>query len=455
MKLRIYIPVVAFLLISSALQAQFSININSSAFISGDDKDTPGLDTLFVVEDMGSGIVLSYNSPDSSNFAWATFEVFSDGSMDFNEQVGAMPLTDKTSLSVTQEGGYALLKGALDPDTFFVWIVNYEDHKPIIDSVMVYDDYLHGVDSCQEVMLQLYARKDDIVVGDPLRHALQKLTRFQRVNWVADPAGEESLTGLDPILENVPAPYEDTRYTATISETFLTDVENVTFIGSVESDTSYTAIAVDYEGIIGDIIVREDANNEAEQDIGTDKELKGSAPLDVDFSIQGTSSKVLYYDWFIWKDTENTRSYIRYDSDKVRHAFLEPAENSEVNADYYVKLLVSNDFCQSKTDSISVNILTSYLDAANIFVLGWASESLEFKAVYKSIKPGTFRGDIFNRWGKRIFSWSDPERGWDGRVNSRYVSPGVYYYVITATGTDGTKHKVERDLNVLREKGLK
>jgi hypothetical protein len=54
-----------------------------------------------------------------------------------------------------------------------------------------------------------------------------------------------------------------------------------------------------------------------------------------------------------------------------------------------------------------------------------------------------------------VFSWTNPELGWDGRFNGRYVSPGVYYYVVMATGTDGEEWKIKRDLNVIREKGLK
>lgn len=177
--------------------------------------------------------------------------------------------------------------------------------------------------------------------------------------------------------------------------------------------------------------------------------------MNADFKAIKASSKITYYDWYVWQHTDFTPSYIRYDTETIRHEFIDPASNSETQADYYVRLEVSNDYCQMKKDSISVRIVTSGLDAANIFVIGFGAQTTEFKAVYKSIKPGTFRGDIFNRWGKRLFTWTDPSRGWDGRVNGRYVSPGVYYYVMTATGTDGEPLRVKRDLTILREKGLK
>jgi gliding motility-associated-like protein len=44
----------------------------------------------------------------------------------------------------------------------------------------------------------------------------------------------------------------------------------------------------------------------------------------------------------------------------------------------------------------------------------------------------TFEATIFNRWGEKIYSWNDPETGWDGTFKGKSIDAGVYVYLITA-----------------------
>ena len=48
------------------------------------------------------------------------------------------------------------------------------------------------------------------------------------------------------------------------------------------------------------------------------------------------------------------------------------------------------------------------------------------------------RFSIFNRWGNMIFTTSDLNEGWDGKVKGMLSHTGVYVYVIE--GFDGTKN---------------
>ena len=49
-----------------------------------------------------------------------------------------------------------------------------------------------------------------------------------------------------------------------------------------------------------------------------------------------------------------------------------------------------------------------------------------------------FKGEVFNRWGEKVYQWTQPLAGWDGRTTSGIVlNGGTYYYVITAKGVDG------------------
>jgi gliding motility-associated-like protein len=61
-----------------------------------------------------------------------------------------------------------------------------------------------------------------------------------------------------------------------------------------------------------------------------------------------------------------------------------------------------------------------------------------------------FRASIYNRWGQKLYSWTDPYDGWDGTFNGKPVKQGVYYVNVVAKGADGYEYHIRRDVNLLR-----
>ena len=89
-----------------------------------------------------------------------------------------------------------------------------------------------------------------------------------------------------------------------------------------------------------------------------------------------------------------------------------------------------------------------FLDCPNFFTpRSTPGENDEFRVAYRSVV--SFKGVIVNRWGNVLFEWNDPALGWDGKYKGKHVSPGVYFYVIEATGSDGKKHMFRGDINLL------
>ena len=70
------------------------------------------------------------------------------------------------------------------------------------------------------------------------------------------------------------------------------------------------------------------------------------------------------------------------------------------------------------------------------------------KTGFKSIVD--FHAIIFNRWGQKLFEWRDPNEGWDGTFNGKPVAQGVYFVNVKATGADGRKFHIKKDVNLLR-----
>jgi len=70
------------------------------------------------------------------------------------------------------------------------------------------------------------------------------------------------------------------------------------------------------------------------------------------------------------------------------------------------------------------------------------------KEGYRSIVE--FHGYIFNRWGQKLYEWTDPAGGWDGTFKGSDVKQGVYFALIKAKGADGHEYNIKKDVNLLR-----
>ena len=73
----------------------------------------------------------------------------------------------------------------------------------------------------------------------------------------------------------------------------------------------------------------------------------------------------------------------------------------------------------------------------NVFTPDRNGQNDEFRVLYKSL--ATFKCDVYNRWGKLVYSWTDPAEGWNGNIGGRPAAEGAYFYVIRALGTDAAK----------------
>jgi gliding motility-associated-like protein len=78
-----------------------------------------------------------------------------------------------------------------------------------------------------------------------------------------------------------------------------------------------------------------------------------------------------------------------------------------------------------KNDSLDIFI-------PNVFTPGNGDAFNElFQVKHNAVK--TFTAQVFNRWGKLLFTWNDPDKGWDGTSNGERVTDGTYFYSITGT----------------------
>ena len=152
-----------------------------------------------------------------------------------------------------------------------------------------------------------------------------------------------------------------------------------------------------------------------------------SGPLEVAFYSNPTPA-AQFYKWSIYKSTDLIVT--RNDKD-IRYVFNEPGK-------YRVVCSVNNNQCTSDSTEVAVAVAESYLAVPNVFTPNGDGKNDEFRVSYRSLRE--FHCWVYNRWGKLVYEWDDPAKGWDGTINGRPAAEGAYFYVIRALGTDAAKN---------------
>jgi len=104
----------------------------------------------------------------------------------------------------------------------------------------------------------------------------------------------------------------------------------------------------------------------------------------------------------------------------------------------------------SENEPLKVTIPESNLKMPNAFSPNGDGINDIYKAKEGWSSLVEFKATIFNRWGKKLYQWTDPNDGWDGTYNGKPVKQGVYFVDVRATGSDGVKYHFRRDVNLLR-----
>ena len=152
------------------------------------------------------------------------------------------------------------------------------------------------------------------------------------------------------------------------------------------------------------------------------------------------------YQWSINNTKDPSFNIVNY-TEEFEQTFTRAGEFS-------IKLLYTYTDADGKqmseqTDSIKFTIKESKLDFPNAFSPNGDRLNEKYKAkVCQSIVE--FRATIYNRWGQKLYSWTDPYDGWDGTFNGKPVKQGVYYVNVVAKGADGYEYHIRRDVNLLR-----
>ena len=413
-------------------RAEFSATggINGTPFVVKPPSST-NLDKVFVFNDMQNAS-LAFSVSDPENWSWYRFKRDVSAAELVSAQDIQISASATTLTNLQADYGYFVASG--EGLRHYVYVVGY---KPVEYSEI---RFVSEGSVCTDVTLKVTATMEDLdyysVSG--LKRTLERehTLSWNTLEWDAT-AGNyavKEMTATNSALDynwSVAAPLTDTYFTLTGDQ-----YAKAFGIAKTFQSAMYSAVAVETHA---DAVIQErDSQNEIDR-ISESSDLSGSAPLVVQFHSY-PSEAVKLVEWYVYKPNDATGAYTRFTDVDLLYTFKESGQ-------YTVKTVVSNSSCQ---DSAIFNplISESKLECPNFFTpRSSPGENDEFKVAYRSIV--SFKGVIVNRWGNVMFEWTDPSLGWDGKYKGKAVSPGVYFYVIEAKGSDGINYKKRGDINLL------
>lgn len=296
-----------------------------------------------------------------------------------------------------------------------IWIIDYTKYLPVLKSI---EPDLLTTDPCSELNLLIDATVPNLSYKTPTGNTYKfdrKFTvKYYTSIWKNETWDKDSLTlAVTLPTTQVPAPLCDTEFK-------LMGDQYADSLGVVVTPAiSHLYHAVAVKSHLKTVVTERDKENEAQ--FPQDKTpISYSTPFDVQF-LSNPSPAATYFSWSIYKDGQLIIS--RTDKDH-RYTFTDYGT-------YNVKIIVSNATC-SYSDSITVNAIDAKIQVTNVFTPNGDKQNDEFRVSYKSLLG--FECWVYNRWGRKVFYWNDPQKGWDGKIAGKDAAEGAYFYVIKATG---------------------
>lgn len=392
-----------------------------------------GLDSIFVVYNT-QGVSMTFTAKSDRPVVWYSYDSRGGG---YAEPISGITRVGRetTLRQVLPNTGYIIEEGTY---RHYYWVVNYADYP------MTLNGFTWGSEtSCSLVSFNLDGQADAIPYYD-INGNRQVLDReiklsYNNLVWVEvdsvnyywdEKVVVDTFPALDQAFQILP-PLCDTKFTLT-GDRFL----EVWGEPKKKNTDIYQTHAVSCESKA----VQEKRGNDNEKRL--DSGMGGSAPVHIIFTGY-PSDNVVYRVWEMATDQEFEDIILQYNQDVWDYTFYDAGN-------YYIRYRVANadGTCEEYGETYNVLVSESELVCPNVFSPNGDKVNDIWKVSYKSLTE--FHCWIFNRWGSLVYEYTDPGGGWDGTYRGKFVDTGVYYYVVTATGSDGVKYKKRGDITILR-----
>ncbi|MDR1258663.1 MAG: gliding motility-associated C-terminal domain-containing protein [Tannerellaceae bacterium] len=414
------------------LQAQYTVTGGKSTPIPALD-DTPNRLQVYVVHGADDVVIRYTSTSGSSNHRWYRYRTKALEA----EAVNAVQEGSSSALYEIEDGyGYFVEEPGVLPR--YIWIIDYAKHDFTIQDLR----FANNDNQCEELWLEGTAEIPLITYYTPNGLSRELRRSFEVVYNTLEYREESKLFSPETITQTIAGNPFDTPLTPPLCDTEITlkgdlFARHFNMEKTISTDT-YQAVGL--KARLDTTTMTFAGPNMFGNSGGV------SAPMNIHFEAIANEPVAAFYKWTIaYRKDGRSETVLSFTGSSMDYTF-----NDE--GSFVATLEVGDRMGKcSLTDSVTIEIGEPYLSAPNTFSPG-ASPGVndEFRVAYKSLV--SFKGWIFNRWGAEVFHWTDPAKGWDGKKGGKYVSPGVYFYVIEAKGSDGKNHSLKGHINIIRPK---
>ncbi|MCH5218991.1 MAG: gliding motility-associated C-terminal domain-containing protein [Muribaculaceae bacterium] len=423
-----------------SLTAKSAIDIDGTRYVDLTPAASTGLEKVFVVED-GQVASITYTAQSvqaSSSVKWYKFSALGGG---YAEPVADVEyVNNKTTVrGLSSDIGYIVEDGGRQ---IAFWVVNYANHHPTLTSLTI-----SANSECDRVTFNTTGSFDRIVYysvnGAPTEVDRDITLTYNDLEFHSIDDADGYWTVYEhqvhfPYITNAvstQAPLCNTAFKLS-GDMFLKAWGEPVEIETSEYITSRVEAVTSAQQLLRD-------NDNEQQDANSG--LGGSAPCDITFSAIPTDA-ALFREWQFSETEDFIDVLYRFNEDVFTYTFTEAGTT-------YVKYVCADAIgnCTFEGDVYTVSIGESKLLCPNAFSPHNEDGVNDlWKVSYSSLI--SYECHIFNRWGKELFSSTNPAEGWDGRIGGKFVPSGVYFYVIKAEGADGKKYSLKGDINIVGSK---
>lgn len=423
-----------FLFIALAVQAQqYTVTGGQGTPLLA--KDDTRNDLKVYLTDGMSNVSISYTSP-SARHQWYRYK---------EKALAPEPVASEqngnTSIIRNVEEGYGYFVDETDIMKKYVWIIDYNKYAFEVQSLSVKGD-------CGSIWLEGTPEIGKLWYYTPSGVKTELKREFEIAYQTLEWSKDSKMFVPKSVTATVNNPYSETIDDAPLCDTEVTLRGDLfaRHFGIEKSMTTdlYQAVAIRLE-VDTTMIMDSPLNMTA----GEDGKL--SAPAEIQFRAYANDPVAALYRWKIYRSDVPDGSknpLVQFNGAEVSYTFIEAGT-------YTAEVEVSDRTgkCSDVRSVEDITITESFLDIPNAFSPGTTPGiNDEFRVAYKSLV--NYKIWIFNRWGVQLYHSTNPAVGWDGKKGGKYVPPGVYFYVIEATGSDGLKYNKKGSINILRPKTI-
>lgn len=456
--MRYYLLLVVILILSSNIVGQIyapdADYVDTTSYIND---SILGTDSIFIYYSPGyngfpitASLQAGFNGLSGLEYSWKMYDQTASEFVDISSPI--ITLNEDSSLCIIDElesGGYLVnITNINDIDTTFVaWVfVNYMKVDIEVEATCTYTR-LSGIEG--GTVFYYY---------DLIEHTPIELPNGLVIEWTADPQTEATLRPYTSVFLSPPH-YDDTEFSVVVRDSFNYEKEDQKHVLAI-------ATKADFYAIQGTEVI-------------TDTVVKNvEAPFIVQFA---DSAKNAYsYEWKFYNDLEKPWNG---NDTLLGISTLNPPILADIDPDsiiyyrpgnYDVTLTVTGPAYEiddeitqcidslRKVEYINVDTSSINIPIPNVFTPNGTNPIFKIKEgegedAFDTRSLRSFQISIYNRWGKKVYEFSDSEGDWDGwdgtiKGEGRTVEPGVYYYVITAEGWDGRPWELKSFVHVFYPK---